>query len=250
VTSTEGPRPSSPSITTRATGGWASSPTRRCASAARRARSPASSGTTCRPTARSSEGRLVRPHGRAVGARRGATCGSSNCSSRPGARAQAAEALAARERSMSRGPWRHGSLDLHVRRLQALHERRLPRACPTGALIRTEFETVLLQPDVCNGCGYCIPACPFGVVDRDHDRRPGRPSARCATTAWRTVWSPRAPRLARPTRSSSGPTRSSSRTPSGGWPSCTSAARRARTSTAPATSPSTTSPAASGRSSC
>jgi formate dehydrogenase iron-sulfur subunit len=42
-------------------------------------------------------------------------------------------------------------------------------ACPTGALIRTEFETVILQPDVCNGCGYCIPSCPFGVVARDHD---------------------------------------------------------------------------------
>ena len=41
-------------------------------------------------------------------------------------------------------------------------------ACPTGALIRTEFETVVLQPDVCNGCGYCVPSCPFGVVDRDH----------------------------------------------------------------------------------
>jgi formate dehydrogenase iron-sulfur subunit len=40
-------------------------------------------------------------------------------------------------------------------------------ACPTGALIRTEFETVIVQPDVCNGCGYCIPACPFGVIDRD-----------------------------------------------------------------------------------
>jgi formate dehydrogenase iron-sulfur subunit len=40
-------------------------------------------------------------------------------------------------------------------------------ACPTGALIRTEFGSVVLQPDVCNGCGYCIPACPFGVVDRD-----------------------------------------------------------------------------------
>jgi formate dehydrogenase iron-sulfur subunit len=39
-------------------------------------------------------------------------------------------------------------------------------ACPTGALIRTEFETVILQPDVCNGCGYCIPSCPFGVVAR------------------------------------------------------------------------------------
>jgi formate dehydrogenase iron-sulfur subunit len=42
-------------------------------------------------------------------------------------------------------------------------------ACPTGALIRSEFGTIVLQPDVCNGCGYCIPACPFGVVDRDHD---------------------------------------------------------------------------------
>jgi formate dehydrogenase iron-sulfur subunit len=42
-------------------------------------------------------------------------------------------------------------------------------ACPTGALIRTEFGTVVLQPDICNGCGYCVPACPFGVIDRDHD---------------------------------------------------------------------------------
>jgi formate dehydrogenase iron-sulfur subunit len=42
-------------------------------------------------------------------------------------------------------------------------------ACPTGALFRSEFGTVVLQPDVCNGCGYCVPACPFGVVDRDHD---------------------------------------------------------------------------------
>jgi len=35
-------------------------------------------------------------------------------------------------------------------------------ACPTGALFRTEFDTVVVQPDVCNGCGYCVPACPFG----------------------------------------------------------------------------------------
>jgi formate dehydrogenase iron-sulfur subunit len=48
-------------------------------------------------------------------------------------------------------------------------------ACPTGALIRTEFGTVFLQPDVCNGCGYCIPSCPFGVVDRDRiDGRAGK----------------------------------------------------------------------------
>ncbi|HWH44568.1 MAG TPA: 4Fe-4S dicluster domain-containing protein [Thermoleophilaceae bacterium] len=38
--------------------------------------------------------------------------------------------------------------------------------CPTGALFRTEFDTVVVQPDVCNGCGYCVPACPFGVLDR------------------------------------------------------------------------------------
>ena len=38
--------------------------------------------------------------------------------------------------------------------------------CPTGALMRTEFGTVVVQDDICNGCGYCIPACPFGVIDR------------------------------------------------------------------------------------
>ena len=39
--------------------------------------------------------------------------------------------------------------------------------CPTGSLIRTEYDSVYLQPDVCNGCGMCIPACPFGVIDRN-----------------------------------------------------------------------------------
>jgi formate dehydrogenase iron-sulfur subunit len=38
--------------------------------------------------------------------------------------------------------------------------------CPTGAIFRTEFSTVVIQPDVCNGCGYCVSACPFGVIDR------------------------------------------------------------------------------------
>jgi formate dehydrogenase iron-sulfur subunit len=41
--------------------------------------------------------------------------------------------------------------------------------CPTGALFRTEFGTVVVQEDVCNGCGYCIPACPFGVIDQRED---------------------------------------------------------------------------------
>jgi formate dehydrogenase iron-sulfur subunit len=38
-------------------------------------------------------------------------------------------------------------------------------ACPTGAIVRNEFDDVYIQPDVCNGCGYCVPSCPFGVVD-------------------------------------------------------------------------------------
>src|SRR5438067_2488467 len=37
--------------------------------------------------------------------------------------------------------------------------------CPTGAIIRTEFDTVVIQSDVCNGCRDCIAACPFGVID-------------------------------------------------------------------------------------
>ena len=42
-------------------------------------------------------------------------------------------------------------------------------ACPTGSIVRTELGSVYVQPDVCNGCGYCVVACPFGVIDR----RPG-----------------------------------------------------------------------------
>jgi formate dehydrogenase iron-sulfur subunit len=38
--------------------------------------------------------------------------------------------------------------------------------CPTGSLFRTEFGTVVVQEDICNGCGYCIPACPYGVLER------------------------------------------------------------------------------------
>jgi formate dehydrogenase iron-sulfur subunit len=38
--------------------------------------------------------------------------------------------------------------------------------CPTGALFRTEFGTVVVQQDICNGCGYCVPACPYGVIDQ------------------------------------------------------------------------------------
>ena len=37
-------------------------------------------------------------------------------------------------------------------------------ACPTGAIYRTEFGTVNVNQDICNGCRYCVSACPFGVI--------------------------------------------------------------------------------------
>ncbi|MCM2579614.1 4Fe-4S dicluster domain-containing protein [Streptomyces meridianus] len=41
--------------------------------------------------------------------------------------------------------------------------------CPTGSLFRTEFGTVVVQEDICNGCGYCVPACPYGVIEQRKD---------------------------------------------------------------------------------
>jgi formate dehydrogenase iron-sulfur subunit len=51
--------------------------------------------------------------------------------------------------------------------------------CPTGSLFRTEFGTVVVQDDICNGCGYCVAACPFGVIERrrgDEGHEGGRQS--------------------------------------------------------------------------
>ncbi len=42
--------------------------------------------------------------------------------------------------------------------------------CPTDAIIRTEFDTVYIQPDVCNGCRDCIAACPYGVIEMDKNK--------------------------------------------------------------------------------
>jgi formate dehydrogenase iron-sulfur subunit len=42
--------------------------------------------------------------------------------------------------------------------------------CPTGSIIKTEFDTVYIQPDVCNGCRDCISACPYGVIEMDEKK--------------------------------------------------------------------------------
>ena len=74
--------------------------------------------------------------------------------------------------------------------------------CPTGALFRTEFGTVVVQQDVCNGCGYCVPACPFGVIDRREDDGRAWKCTLCYDRL-KDDLSPRARRPARPSRSSS-----------------------------------------------
>jgi formate dehydrogenase iron-sulfur subunit len=73
-------------------------------------------------------------------------------------------ALGPTERALSRFSWLMMSdVCKHCERAGCLE------ACPTGAIMRTEFGSVYVQPDICNGCGYCVSACPFGVVDRRED---------------------------------------------------------------------------------
>jgi formate dehydrogenase iron-sulfur subunit len=51
--------------------------------------------------------------------------------------------------------------------------------CPTGAIIRTEFDTVYIQPDVCNGCRNCISACPYSVIGIDEQTNVARKCTLC-----------------------------------------------------------------------
>ena len=159
----------------------------------------------------------------------------------------AGERLADRRRGGRRGV---RQLGLHVRRLQALHERGLPRRVPDGradphrvrdrgAAARRLQRLRLLRARRARSASSTA-----------RPRTAAPASARSATTGSRTGSSPRARRRARPTRSSSAPTTSSSRSPSGASPRCTRAASRAPTSTAPPTRPPTSSRAASARSSC
>jgi formate dehydrogenase iron-sulfur subunit len=46
--------------------------------------------------------------------------------------------------------------------------------CPTGAIVRTEFDSVYIQEDVCNGCRYCVAACPFGVIEMNEQGVAGK----------------------------------------------------------------------------
>ncbi len=87
-------------------------------------------------------------------------------------------------------------------------------ACPTGALVRTEFGGVFLQPDICNGCGYCVVSCPFGVVQKNPDDGRAFKCTFCMTGR-RLDCSPHAPRRVRRSRSSSA-----------GFPNCEEAANR------------------------
>ena len=140
----------------------ASSPTRRCVSAARRARLPARNGTTSRRTAWCGPGTPTTTPAR-LGASTwrhvkfveiGQLGPQDTGATKPGGSAPLAP---------GQNPF--GWLFLsdvckHCENAGCLE------ACPTGAIFRTEVGSVYVQDDVCNGCGYCVVGCPFGVIDR------------------------------------------------------------------------------------
>jgi formate dehydrogenase iron-sulfur subunit len=51
--------------------------------------------------------------------------------------------------------------------------------CPTGAIVRTEFDTVFIQHSVCNGCRNCIAACPYDVIEIDPELDVARKCTLC-----------------------------------------------------------------------
>ena len=102
----------------------------------------------CPTTASSSPAMSLRQHRASSARRRGGTWSSSSRAAADGHGLPLADA-ARTSASTARG----GCLEV----------------CPTGAIVRTEFGSVFVQPDVCNGCGYCVVACPFGVIDRRED---------------------------------------------------------------------------------
>jgi formate dehydrogenase iron-sulfur subunit len=82
-------------------------------------------------------------------------------------------------RHLSATSWRHVAFkekmdgDTHASRWLMLsdvckHCQAAPcqQSCPTGAIIYNDRANVYLQNDICNGCGYCVSACPFGVLGR------------------------------------------------------------------------------------
>jgi formate dehydrogenase iron-sulfur subunit len=52
-------------------------------------------------------------------------------------------------------------------------------SCPTGAIIYNQFGDVYVQNDICNGCGYCVTACPFGVIDRAEEHHDDGHAHKC-----------------------------------------------------------------------
>jgi len=67
--------------------------------------------------------------------------------------------------------------------------------CPTGAIVRTEVGSVYVQDDVCNGCGYCVVWCPFGVIGR-REEGPGEGGAFKCTLCYDRQRSGRVPACA------------------------------------------------------
>jgi formate dehydrogenase iron-sulfur subunit len=53
------------------------------------------------------------------------------------------------------------------------------QSCPTGAIIYNDFGDVYVQNDICNGCGYCISACPFGVLGRAEGKQDDGHAHKC-----------------------------------------------------------------------